>query len=49
MGQWALEGVLKVDVPVIQGFVITAGLMTLTLFLLLDLLVLALDPRVSYE
>jgi ABC-type dipeptide/oligopeptide/nickel transport system permease component len=49
MGQWALEGVLKVDVPVIQGFVITAGLMTLTLFLLLDLVVLALDPRVSYE
>lgn len=49
MGQWALDGVLKVDVPVIQGFVITAGLMTLTLFLVLDLVVLALDPRVSYE
>jgi len=49
VGQWALEGVLKVDVPVIQGFVIVAGLMTLTLFLVLDLLVLALDPRVSYE
>ncbi|MFC6090096.1 ABC transporter permease [Saccharothrix lopnurensis] len=49
MGQWALDGVLKVDVPVIQGFVVTAGLMTLTLFLLLDVLVLFLDPRVSYE
>jgi ABC-type dipeptide/oligopeptide/nickel transport system permease component len=48
MGQWALDGVLKVDVPVIQGFVITAGLMTLVLFLLLDLIVLWLDPRVSY-
>ena len=48
MGQWALEGVLKVDVPVIQGFVIVAGLMTLGLFLLLDLLVAYLDPRVSY-
>ncbi|WP_197523396.1 ABC transporter permease [Actinokineospora pegani] len=49
MGQWALDGVLKVDVPIIQGFVVTAGLMTLTLFLVLDLVVLALDPRVSYE
>ncbi|HEX7304763.1 ABC transporter permease [Lentzea sp.] len=49
MGQWALDGVLKVDVPIIQGFVVTAGLLTLTLFLLLDLVVLFLDPRVSYE
>jgi peptide/nickel transport system permease protein len=49
MGQWALDGVLKVDVPVIQGFVIVAGLMTLLLFLALDLVVLYLDPRVSYE
>lgn len=49
MGQWALDGVLKVDVPIIQGFVITAGLMTLVLFLLLDLAVLFMDPRVSYE
>jgi len=49
MGQWALDGVLKVDVPIIQGFVITAGLLTLTLFLLLDIVVLLLDPRVSYE
>jgi len=49
MGQWALDGVLKVDVPIIQGFVVVAGLMTLTLFLVLDLVVLALDPRVSYE
>lgn len=49
VGQWALDGVLKVDVPIIQGFVITAGLMTLLLFLTLDLVVLVLDPRVSYE
>lgn len=49
IGQWALDGVLKVDVPIIQGFVIVAGLMTLLLFLLLDLVVLFLDPRVSYE
>lgn len=49
LGQWALEGILKVDVPVIQGFVVVAGLMSLIMFLVLDLVVMLLDPRVSYE
>jgi peptide/nickel transport system permease protein len=49
LGQWAITSVLKVDVPAIQGFTLIAGLFTLAIFLLLDVLVVILDPRVSYE
>jgi peptide/nickel transport system permease protein len=48
VGQWALEGVLKVDIPVIQGFVILGGFATLLIYLLLDVVVSVLDPRISY-
>ena len=49
LGQWGLEGVLRLDVPIIQGFVLTCGALTLVIFLVLDILVLLLDPRISYE
>lgn len=49
LGQWGLEGILRLDVPVIQGFVLVSGLITLLIFLVLDVVVLALDPRISYE
>ncbi len=49
LGQWALEAMLEVDLPAIQGFVLVVGILTLLIYLLLDLLVLMLDPRVSYE
>lgn len=48
VGQWALQGILKVDVPVIQGFVILSGFFTLLIYLLLDIVVTLLDPRISY-
>ena len=32
-----------------QGFILVTGVMTLTIYLLLDLLVYMLDPRVSYD
>lgn len=44
-GQWALNAMLNVDVPVIQGFVLVAGLMTLLIYIALDFTVVALDPR----
>lgn len=47
-GQWALDAMLKVDVPVIQGFVLVVGLMTLLIYLFLDVLIVFLDPRTSY-
>lgn len=48
-GQWALEAILKLDVPVIQGFILAAGVMTILIYLFLDVLVALLDPRVRYE
>jgi peptide/nickel transport system permease protein len=48
LGQWGLRGVLRLDVPVMQGFVLAAGLLTLVVFLILDVLILTLDPRVTY-
>jgi ABC-type dipeptide/oligopeptide/nickel transport system permease component len=49
VGQWALDAVLNLDVPVIQGFVIAAGLVTILVYLALDLVVALLDPRVTYD
>ena len=49
VGQWALDGSLKLDVPVMQGFILVAGVITLTIYLLLDVVVGMLDPRVSYD
>lgn len=49
VGQWALDGSLKLDVPVMQGFILVAGVITLTIYLLLDVVVGMLDPRVTYD
>ena len=49
VGQWALEGSLKLDVPVMQGFILTAGAITLGIYLLLDVMVGMLDPRISLD
>jgi ABC-type dipeptide/oligopeptide/nickel transport system permease component len=48
LGQWALDSILRLDVPAVQGFVIVAGVATLLIYALLDLLVVWLDPRVHY-
>ena len=49
IGQWALQSMLTVDVPVIQAFILVAGLATLLIYLVLDVTVAALDPRVVRE
>lgn len=46
-GQFALDRILQLDIPEIQGFIMVGGLITLLVFLLLDILVIFLDPRVS--
>lgn len=48
LGQWAIRAILKLDIPAIQGFILTVALLTLLIFLLLDLLVVLFDPRISY-
>lgn len=47
LGQFAIDRILHLDIPEIQGFIMVAGLFTLLVFLVLDLLVIFLDPRVS--
>lgn len=49
IGQWALNAILARDIPQIQGFIIVAGLFTTVTYLLLDMLVAVLDPRVAAE
>ena len=47
-GEWAVDSILQLDLPAIQGFVLFAGLGTLIVFTALDLLIAVLDPRVRY-
>ncbi|MDA8370700.1 MAG: ABC transporter permease [Nocardiopsaceae bacterium] len=48
LGQWALDGILGMDIPVVQGFVLVAGAITLTVYTLVDIAVAWLDPRISH-
>ncbi|MBO0980082.1 ABC transporter permease [Microbacterium sp. SD291] len=45
VGGWSLDGVLKGDVPVIQGFVLVMGATSLLGYVILDTLITLLDPR----
>lgn len=49
VGQWGLAAVLKLDVPIISGFVLAVGLITILVYLVLDVLVVLLDPRLSHD
>lgn len=49
VGEWALEAMLNLDVPAIQGFIVVAGLTTILLYLALDVIVMLLDPRVRLD
>ncbi|MFI0486579.1 ABC transporter permease [Actinomadura sp. 9N215] len=45
-GAWALDGILKLDAPVIQGFILAAGALTILAYLACDVASTLLDPRV---
>lgn len=49
VGEWAVERILSLDIPAIQGFVLVAGVITLITYVTLDVVVARLDPRISYE
>lgn len=49
VGEWALQSMLKLDMPAIQGFIIVAGGITLLLYLMLDILVVIFDPRIRIQ
>jgi len=49
LGQWGLNAIITLDIPAIQGFVIVTGLFTMVAYLVLDLLVVMLDPRIKHD
>lgn len=49
IGRWGLDSIVELDIPAAQGFIVVTGAITLTLYILLDLLTRYLDPRVKYE
>jgi len=48
VGRLLFEGISLRDFPVVQGVVVMAGLMTLGVNLLIDLLYAVIDPRIRY-
>jgi len=49
VGGWALAGILKVDVPVIQGFVLMIGTALLIAYVMIDVVMTMMDPRVRQQ
>lgn len=47
-GQRAIQGTLQIDLPVIQGYVLVTGAFMLVVFVVVDVIVAWLDPRISY-
>ncbi|GAA4478179.1 ABC transporter permease [Microbacterium panaciterrae] len=49
IGTWALTGILQVDIPVIQGFVLIIASTLLFAFVAVDILIAIIDPRVRAQ
>jgi peptide/nickel transport system permease protein len=49
IGRLLFEGIQNRDFPVVQGVVILAGLMIVTVNLIVDLLYAVIDPRIRYS
>ena len=49
LGQWAVDRVTHLDLPEMQGIILVLGINTLIFLVILDLLIVFLDPRVSYD
>ena len=49
MGQWGVERILRKDLPAIQGFVVVVGATSLFTYLLLDLVLPVVDPRLRED
>lgn len=45
MGQWGLNAILLGDFAVVQGYVLTLGLFSVFIFLVVDLVVMLVEPR----
>jgi ABC-type dipeptide/oligopeptide/nickel transport system permease component len=49
IGTWALQGILKTDIPVIQGFVLVIAATLLMAYVAMDVVITFLDPRVRMQ
>jgi len=49
IGQYAVRSVLSFDYPAIQGVVLVITAISLLVYLLLDLVHAAIDPRISHR
>ena len=47
VGQFGLEAIIKGDFAVVQGYVLMLALFSVAMFLIVDLMVLALEPRAA--
>jgi ABC-type dipeptide/oligopeptide/nickel transport system permease component len=47
-GQYAVQGVLNADFSVVQGFVLVAAIISLVVYLIVDLIYLVIDPRLTH-
>jgi ABC-type dipeptide/oligopeptide/nickel transport system permease component len=49
VGQWAITAITNLDVPQIQGFVLFSSIVTLFVYIALDVASSALDPRIRLD
>lgn len=45
--KWGLDAIYALDFPAVQAFIVVTGVLSILLYVVLDLIVLALDPRVN--
>lgn len=49
VGQWAVQAMLRQDLPAVEGYVVIAGTTTVVTYLVLDLVSSLLDPRIRLD
>ena len=49
IGQWLVGRLQQLDLPEMEGIILVLGVELLVLLILLDILIMLLDPRVSYD
>ena len=49
LGQLGLDAITKADFAVVQGYILVMGILTALIYLVADLIVVALDPRVKLQ
>ena len=49
VGQWAVQAMLRQDLPSVEGYVVIVGTITVVTYLLLDLISSLLDPRIRFD